>query len=210
METVRIQVEERHDFGTCPMRRLRKAGKLPGVVYGKGMDSVALTIDAARFREAVSGAHVILELEFPDKRARRFAQVKSTQLHHIKHTPLHVDLLEVDLAHEIESRVNIELVGEPAGVATGGILDFHLRTVTVRGMHTNMPDVLPVDVSALDVGDHLRVGDIPVPDGLTILDDPEGLIVAIMLPAVAEPEPEEAAEAEGEEAAESEEAASEE
>ncbi|MCL4368376.1 MAG: 50S ribosomal protein L25 [Actinobacteria bacterium] len=210
METVRIQVEERQDFGTSPMRRLRKAGKLPAVVYGKGKDTVALTIDAARFREAVSGAHVILELEFPDKRARRFAQVKATQLHHVKHVPLHVDLLEVDLTHEIESPVNIELVGDAAGLANGGILDFHLRSVTVLGMHTKMPDMLPVDVSALEVGDHLRVGDIPVPGGLTILDDPETLVVVIMSPAVAEVEVEEVEEAAGEEAGASEGAASEE
>ena len=209
METVRIPVEERHDFGQSPMRRLRKAGKLPAVVYGKGKETVALTIDAARFRDAVSGAHVILELEFPDKKARRFAQVKSTQMHHVKHTPLHVDLLEVDLAHEIESPVNIELTGEAVGLANGGILDFHLRTVTVLGMHTNMPDVLPVDVTDLDVGDHLRVADIAVPEGLTILDDPETLIGAMMLPIVGEVG-EEAEETAGEEAPASEGAASEE
>ncbi len=209
METVRIPVEERHDFGQSPMRRLRKAGKLPAVVYGKGKETVALTIDAARFRDAVSGAHVILELEFADKRARRFAQVKSTQMHHVKHTPLHVDLLEVDLAHEIESPVNIELTGEAVGLANGGILDFHLRTVTVLGMHTNMPDVLPVDVTDLDVGDHLRVADIAVPEGLTILDDPETLIVAMMSPIVGEVG-EEAEETAGEEAPASEGAASEE
>jgi large subunit ribosomal protein L25 len=209
METVRIQVEERHDFGTSPMRRLRKSGKLPAVVYGKGKETVALTMDLAGFRAAVSGAHVILELEFADKRTRRFAQVKTTQFHHIKHVPVHVDLLEVDLAHEIESPVNIELVGDAAGLANGGILDFHLRTVTVLGMHTSMPDVLPVDVSALEVGGHLRVGDIAVPEGLTILDDPETLIVAMMAPGVAEAEPE-TTEAEGEEAAASEGAASEE
>jgi large subunit ribosomal protein L25 len=210
METVRIQVEERLDFGTCPMRRLRKAGKLPGVVYGKGKDTVALTMDAARLREALSGAHVILELEFPDKRARRFAQVKSTQLHHIKHTPIHVDLLEVDLANEIESRVSIELVGVAPGLEQGGMLDFHVRTVTVLGMHTSMPDVLPLDVSGLEVGGHLRVADIPVPEGLSILDDPDTLVATMITQASAEPEAEVAEEGEVEEGGASEGAESEE
>lgn len=210
METVRIQVEERQDFGTHPVRRMRKAGKLPAVVYGKGKETVSLTIDAARFREAVSGAHVILELEFPGKKARRFAQVKAAQLHHVKHTVMHVDLLEVDLSQEIESPVNIELVGVAVGLAEGGMLDFHLRTVTVLGMHTSMPDALELDVTDLAIGGHLRVADIVVPEGLTILDDPETLIVVMATPAAVEAEVEEVEEVEGEEAGAPEEAAPEE
>ena len=91
---------------------------------------------------------------------------------------LHVDLHEVDLAVEIEAPVAIELVGTPAGVIDGGVLDWEHREVVVRALPADVPAVLELDVSGLQIGHHLSVGVLSAPAGVTILDDPETMIVA--------------------------------
>ena len=105
--------------------------------------------------------------------------------------PLGVDLHEVDLAVEIEGTVEIVLVGTPAGVTDGGVVDFENRQVNVRALPSSMPDLLELDVSGLMIGHHLSVDALVAPAGTEILDDPATVIVTLVPPRVEQAEPEE-------------------
>ncbi|MBU2600602.1 MAG: 50S ribosomal protein L25 [Actinobacteria bacterium] len=185
METVKLTVRPREEVGKGPNRRLRAAGSVPAVIYAKGQEAVSLSIDAAALKGAVGGgSNVVLELEYEGEKSRKkhFAVVKEFQRHPTRNVLLHLDLHEVDLKQEIEASVRVELVGIPAGAQEEGVLDHSLWEVTVRALPTAVPAHLELDVSALNIGDNLRVSDLTAPEGVTILDDPETTIVSVHPP----------------------------
>jgi large subunit ribosomal protein L25 len=195
MDTVKLQVNEREQTGNGPARRLRAEGRLPGVVYGKGLESRAVSVDREALRDALvhHGHNVILELDLGDaakpakgkkKAVPHYAVVKELQFHPTKRYLLHVDLHEVDLAVEIEAQVPVELIGTPAGVADGGVVDWVLREVTVRALPSAMPEAVELDVAALQIGHHLAVEALEAPAGTRILDDPQTLVVTLVPPRV--------------------------
>ena len=208
MDTVKLSIEERELTGNGPARRLRAEGRLPGVLYSKGTESKSISLDIQELRGAVAhhGHNVILELDLggaakagtKKKAASHYAVVKELQFHPVKRHLLHVDLYEVDLAVEIEAPVTIELVGTPAGVEDGGVIDWVLREVTVRALPSALPEAIVLDISSLSIGQHLSVEVLEAPAGTKILDDPQIMVVALVPPrveqapavveAVAEPE----------------------
>jgi len=211
MDTVKLSVHERVETGNGPARRLRAQGLIPGVTYGKGSTAAAMSVALEDLKAAMShGQNVVLELDFDSgaktgkgaakgKAAKRFAVVKEIQFHPTRRQVLHVDLHEVDLAVEIEAPVAIELVGTPAGLIDGGVLDWEHREVLVRALPVDVPSVIVLDVSGLEIGHHLSVDALSAPAGATIIDDPEMMIVALVPPRV---DQEAAAAVEVEEAAE--------
>jgi large subunit ribosomal protein L25 len=214
MDTIKLSVSEREETGNGPARRLRAQGRIPGVAYGKGKTATAISIDRDELKAAMAHGHnVVLELDFAKdgkesgkdagsakgKRLEaRYAVVKQLQFHPLKRHLLHVDLHEVDLAQEIEAPVVIEAVGTPAGVADGGIMDWERREVTVRALPGDMPGALELDVSELMIGQHLSVAALSAPEGVTIIDDSEAILLALVPPKVEQPTVEEEEE-EGEE-----------
>jgi large subunit ribosomal protein L25 len=209
MDTVRLSVEERELSGKGPARRLRAGGRLPGVLYGKGMSPRSIVVGVEDLKAALSHGHnVVLELDLgkPAKAAKgkgktgaQYAVIKAIQVHPTKRYPLSVDLHAVDLAVEIESPVAIELVGTPAGLRDGGIVDWEHREVTVRALPSSMPQAVELDVSGLEIGHHLTVAALTAPEGTAIIDDPDTIVVTLVPPRVEQPtaaEAEEAAEPE--------------
>jgi large subunit ribosomal protein L25 len=200
MDTIKLAVREREETGNGPARRLRADGRIPGVTYGKGSTATAISVDLEDFRAALTHGHnVVLELEFEGgskgtktakagtrgkRAAAHYAVVKELQFHPTKRRLLHIDLHEVDLAVEIEASVAIELVGKPAGVVEGGVLDWEHREVLVRALPNNVPPVLQLDVSALEIGQHAVVGALEAPEGVTVVDDPETIVAAVLPPRV--------------------------
>lgn len=221
MDTIKLSVYEREETGNGPARRLRAGGRIPGVTYGKGKAATAISIDRDELKAAMAHGHnVVLELDFAKdgeqggkdagsakgKRLEaRYAVVKQLQLHPLKRHVLHVDLREVDLSEEIEASVVIEAVGTPAGLADGGIMDWERREVTVRALPGDMPGTLELDVSELLIGQHLSVAALSAPDGVTIVDDPEAILLALVPPKVEQEPVEEEELEEGEEGEELEE-----
>jgi large subunit ribosomal protein L25 len=195
MDSIKLSVHERTETGNGPARRLRAKGLVPAVSYAKGREATAIALEVEELKAAMAhGSNVVLELVF-DKGAQgeggkmkgRFAVVKQLQIHPVKRYLQHVDLHEVDLAVEIESPVAIEAIGVPAGLTDGGVLDWERREVTVRALPGNMPASLELDVSGLLIGHHLTVAALTAPEGVTILDDPEAMLIALVPPRVAEP-----------------------
>ncbi|HLA81356.1 MAG TPA: 50S ribosomal protein L25 [Thermoleophilia bacterium] len=198
MDMIKLSVLERTETGDGPSRRLRASGRIPGVVYAKGTEATSVSIDLDSLREAMTHGHnVVMELDFSggakpakkgakSKAGARYAVVKELQFHPTRRGLLHVDLHEVDLKVEIEAPVAIELVGTPAGVADGGIVDWEHREVTVRALPSDIPVALPLDVTDLLIGHHLNVAALTAPSGVTIVDDPDTIVVALIPPRVQE------------------------
>ena len=196
MDTIKLSVHEREETGNGPARRVRRQGLIPGVTYGKDKDATSISVALDDLKAAMTHGHnVVLELDFGKAakgaksakgkaKGTRYAVVKQLQFHPTRRHLLHVDLHEIDLAVEIEAPVTIELLGIPAGQADGGVLEWERREVVVRALPGDIPAMLELDVSGLMIGHHLSMGALTVPDGVTVVDDPDILIVALVPPRV--------------------------
>lgn len=192
MKKVALTVKERESFGSPESRRLRKAGMVPGVLYGTG-DSVPLSVDERDLRKVLSGSrgNVIIMLSFEGQDKAHPAILKEFQPDPVGTGLLHVDFLEVRMDKPIDANVAIELVGTPAGVLDGGILDQSLREVAVHCLPNDMPAVIEYDISAMNVGDSIRVSDLAAPANTEITTDPEMGIASIITPTILVEEEEE-------------------
>ena len=206
MDTIKLSVHERDETGNGPARRLRAQGLIPAIAYAKGKTPTAIALDLDELKAAWTHGHnVVLELDFgkPAKGAKaaakakakstRYAVIKEIQFHPTNRRVLHVDLHEVDLAVEIEAEVAIEGFGTPAGLIDGGVIDWERREVTVRALPSDVPASLELDISGLVIGHHLSVSALKAPKGVTIVDDPETMLVALVPPRVEQAAPEAAA-----------------
>ena len=197
-ERIRVKVSPREERGSAAARRLRAQGLVPGVLYGNGQEAHTFSIGERELRRVLTGehgTHAILDVVLPDGGRPHHAVLKDYQLHPTKGRLLHVDLHEVRLDQPIHAQVAVELNGEPTGVTMGGVLSHVMREVNVEALPMDVPDRLEVDVSELGIGDSLRVSDLPAPDGVTILDDPDTVLATVTQPTRVEL-PEEMVEAE--------------
>ncbi len=199
---VQLDVEERAERGSAAVRRLRKQGFIPGVIYGGGNDPFAFSVQERELRRALTtdhGLNAILDVTV-DGDARP-AIVKEYQRDPISGRVTHVDLVQVRLDRVIQTTVGIELIGDSPGVREGGVLQQVAREITVEALPLEVPERIEVDVSGLAVGDSIRLEEVTVPDGVRFVDDPhETVVVTVTVPTRVE-EPEEELE-EGEEGAE--------
>jgi large subunit ribosomal protein L25 len=206
-ERIKLQVSEREGRGSADARRLRKAGFIPGVLYGKGKSSYAICVperDLRRVLTGQGGLHAILDVVLEGQKSTHASILKDYQQDPIRGHISHIDLQEVRLDQPIQASVNIQLVGEPAGVKEGGVLSQVQREINVEALPMEIPEHIDLDVSGMEIGDTLRLVDLRPMEGVTYLDNPEETVLATVgLPTrEVEPEPEEPAE--GEELAEGE------
>ena len=200
-ERVKLQVSEREQRGSRDARRLRKAGFIPGVLYGKGKGSYAIAVperDLRRVLTGQGGLHAILDIVVEGKNTTHASILKDYQQDPIRGHISHIDLQEVRLDQPIQASVTVQLVGEPAGVKEGGVLSQIQREINVEALPMEIPEHIDLDVSDMAIGDTLRLADLPAREGVTYLDDPEETVLATVgLPTkIEEPEPEELEEGE--------------
>jgi large subunit ribosomal protein L25 len=199
-ERIKLEVQERLQLGSAATRRLRKQGLVPGVIYGHGNEPRAFAVEERELRRALTGAHglhAILDVKLEGESKSRASVLKDYQRDRIRDTVTHIDLLEVSLDETIQSQVTIELTGESAGVKQGGVLSHALYMVSLEAKPLEIPQHVEVDVSGLQLGESIRVADLPVIEGVTYLDDPETVVASVMAPqAEVEEEPVEGAEGE--------------
>jgi large subunit ribosomal protein L25 len=208
-ERIRLEVKPREDAGSAVARRLRANGMVPGVLYGAGKKAHPFTVEERELRRVLTGEHglhAILDVVFDGQKAAHHAVLKEYQLDPVRPRLLHIDLHEVRLDQVIQTQVAVEPVGESPGVKEGGALTLVLREVNVEALPMEVPDHLELDISEMTIGDSMRVSDLAVRDGVTLLDDPEAVVATVTPPTkVEEPEVEEEEELlEGEEAIEGE------
>ena len=208
-ERIKLTVKERESRGSADSRRLRKQGFIPGVLYGKGKGSYAISVPERELRRVLTGAgglHAILDVVLEGQATTHASILKDYQQDPIRGHISHIDLQEVRLDQPIQASVTVQLIGEPAGVKEGGVLSQIQREINVEALPMEIPEHIDLDVTGMAIGDTLRLADLAPVEGVTYLDDPEETVLAsVGLPArEIEPEPEEPEE--GEELAEGEEA----
>ena len=208
MAEITLKADVGRPTGTRVSKRLRAAGRVPGVVYGLDSDPVPVDVDWRELRHALTGEaglNALIDLEFGGH--SELSIVKSLQRHPVHHTVTHVDFLLIRRDVAISVDVPIVLQGEAEEVLKeGGMVDQILTTLTVAAKPADIPNELTIDISGLVVGDAVRVGDLSLPSGVTTEVDPEDPVVTAAIVQIDVPEPEvaEGEEGEGEEGAEGE------
>jgi large subunit ribosomal protein L25 len=198
-ERVKLPVSERPVLGSAESRRLRSRGLIPGVLYGREQP-VAIAIPERDLRAALTGAggtHAVLDVVVDGGKVHS-SVLKEYQQDPVRGRITHVDLQEVRLDQPIQTALTVTLVGEPAGAKEGGVLSQVTNEVNVEALPLEIPEHLEVDVSEMHIGDTLRLNELTVPQGVTLLDDPEGTVLATVTMPTRVEEPEEVL-AEGEE-----------
>jgi len=187
MATASLTATRRADTGKGVARSLRRAGQIPGIIYGHKREPQPLVLPAREFErllETISADNTVIELAVEGTQAR--ALIREIQRHPFKRQILHVDFQEVVAGEKVTVRVPLTLTGSPVGVRLhGGIVDHAIRELTISVDPANIPNHLTVDVNELDLGQSVHVSDVPVPEGVTVLDDPGAAVVVIATPRAA-------------------------
>lgn len=183
MAEVRLQAEKREAQGKGAARRARMAGKVPAVIYGRGQDSVAIEVDRRAFVTALNtdaGMNVLLGIQIDGE--SHTALTKDLHVDPVSGTVLHADFLRVDVTQAIEVSVPVHTVGEAPGQKEGGVLDQTLHEVTISVRPDRVPEAIEADISGLNIGDSLRVGDLTGGDAFEIVTDAEENVLTITAP----------------------------
>jgi large subunit ribosomal protein L25 len=182
MAEMKLQVERRDATGKGSARKVRADGKVPAILYGKGLDPTAIAVDRRALFGAFhtdAGTNVLLDIQIDGKNVLAIA--REIQRDPVRGTVLHTDFIKVDRTQQIEVEVPIHLVGESPGVKEGGVLEQPLFTVDVRCRVTDVPENIEADISRLAIGDSLRVAELSVAEG-EILTNAEAVVVAVAAP----------------------------
>ena len=183
MPDTKLAAEVRPDRGSRPAGRLRREGRTPGVVYGLGADAVSVTVNARQLGNILSsktGANTLITLQIDGK--DELALARQVQRDAVKGTLVHVDFVRVRADQTIQAEVRLNLLGAPEGVSQGGMLEQLMHSLTVEGKPGQLPTEIEHDVTALVLGDQLRVGDLALPAGVLVTNDPDDLIAMISVP----------------------------
>ncbi len=213
MEATELKACIRTESGKGPARRLREKELIPAVFYGRGQDATLLSVNAADLLKIIrakkKNIFIKLLIEGEKKQQAKLSLMKELQIEPVSRRFYHADFYEIRMDHKLTLEIPLRFVGAPIGVQNGGELQHLKRELKVSCLPSDLPDFIDLDVSGLDIGDSIKVQDIKVPEGITVLDpgDVGVAMVAIVKVSVpqAEAVPGEAAEpAEGAEAATSE------
>ena len=198
MEIV-VEAEPRENFGKGPNRQLRMKGLIPAVLYGEGKETVPVSVnpkDITSILRSHGGSNTIFELNIKGRSGSRHVMIKDYQLEPVAHSLLHADLIRVAMDSVMTVSVHVEMKGIPVGVKNeGGILDFISRTVEVTCLPRDIPETIEADVTAMMIGQHLRAGDLELPESVKLETEKAVVIATVITPKKVE---EEEAEKEGE------------
>jgi large subunit ribosomal protein L25 len=163
-----LKAEPRARSGSGVLKQLRREGWVPSVIYGRGTENKNLKVDAKAFGELLAHAtseNILINLDLGG--ANQLAFLQSVQHDPLSGKALHIDFLSVDENSEITAHIPVHLTGEPAGVKAGGLLEQLGHALEVRCLASVLPEVLEFDVSDLNEGDSLHIGDLKLPAGVT-------------------------------------------
>lgn len=197
---VKLSARPRAEAGRNAVKTVRARGAVPAVIYGAKDAPSNLEVskkDLDRLLSHAVGENILVELEITEggKTTNRLSLIQEVQHHPVRGEVIHVDFHAVSMTEEIEAEVVIEPAGEAVGVKThGGLLQQNMRSLEIKCLPQNLPELITVDVSALNIGESLHVKDIKLPNGVTALVDEDLTVFLVSEPTVAE-EPAASAEA---------------
>jgi large subunit ribosomal protein L25 len=181
--TTKLNVNSRESSGSRAVRRLRRAGRVPGVLYGGGGEPVGFDADERELRHALAGSGAVLDLSVDGGKTTPVV-LKDAQRHPVRGETIHVDLLRVNLNEAIHAVVPLELTGvdDAPGVKEGGVLEQITRELNVEALPTAIPESIVHDVGEMQISDTILLGSLTLPEGVTLLDDLEETVVATLSP----------------------------
>jgi large subunit ribosomal protein L25 len=186
MEAIALNALTRKETGKGPARRLRMAGGVPAVFYGPSAETILLSVNAADLlkllRKREENVFIRLIIDDDGKKQEKFSMVKDVQLEPVSRRFYHADFYEISMDRPFTFDVPIHFKGLPVGVENSGELQHVRRELKVSCLPTKLPDFIEVDISGLNIGNHLRVSDVRAIDGLTLLDAGESVIASISAP----------------------------
>ena len=200
METLEIEADVRQVGRKRDARRLRRAGKIPAILYGPKTQPVPLELNKKEFSSRVAGlegSHLVRLKSAATTLAEKVALVKAMQYHPITGDVIHTDLYEVDLTAKIQVNVPLHFVGKAVGVVRGGILQPIVREIEVECLPLDIPQFFNVEVSDLDIGDAVHIEDMQMPENVTAIYESNFALVTVVPPTVEEAPTAAAAPAEG-------------
>ncbi|MCL2138909.1 MAG: 50S ribosomal protein L25 [Treponema sp.] len=179
MSKVVVLAKNRQGKGSAEARRIRRAGGIPAVMYGRSGNAVSLYLDAKEFVKSIKGISesTIVEIKVEDKSYDAF--VKSTQRNIIDGNILHVDFYEVESGVLLRAKVSLVLTGTPVGVREGGNLENPLHEIEVECLPKDLPERIEIDISELKVNQSLFVRDIPLAEGIRLISVPDQAVAIV-------------------------------
>lgn len=184
MDIVKLSASKRSEQGKGPSRRLRSAGKIPAIAYGKNLAATALAVDPKALKVALAGAHGrngVLEVAV-EGGTTITAMVRHYAHHPVTREILHADFLQVDLKEPIDVEVPFRLVGKAKGVVLGGILTQVFRDLPVRCLPEKIPAFIEADISELDLGESFKTSQLKLPEGVSVRLPADQTVSAVVAP----------------------------
>ncbi|MET0253868.1 MAG: 50S ribosomal protein L25 [Terrimicrobiaceae bacterium] len=189
---VKLSARPRLEAGRNAVGKVRARGAIPAVIYGGKDAATNLEVDKRDIEKLLSravGENILVELEICDggKTSTRVSLIQEVQHHPVRGEIIHIDFHAVSMTEEIDAEVVLEPEGEPIGVKTfGGLLQQNMRSLSIRCLPQNLPEIIIVDVSGLNVGEYLHVRDIKLPAGVVAVPDGDLTVFLVSEPTVAE------------------------
>ncbi len=187
-----IKAKVRVEIGGRRPRRIRKNGRVPAIIYGGGTSQV-LELNGREIAEALhraSSENVLVDLTIEGEggaTTQKMALIREVQHHPLRDTIEHIDFYQIEENKKLRVEVPVHELGESIGVRTGGgILDHALRTLRVECLPKDLPERIDVDVSAMEIGQAIHVGEVKLPEGVTVLNTKELPVFMVLLPKVEE------------------------
>lgn len=182
MKTISLEAQDRSTLGSSNTRRLRRQGLIPAVLYGKKLDNLNLAVSREAFDAVIRHHGRLLDVKLPGGATEK-AMIKEVQWDTFGDEVLHIDLGRVSLTDKIQIKVELKFFGDPKGIAAGGHLDVHMHDAMIECTAGNIPDVIKIDVSPLELDQQLRVKDLGpfLPQGVKLLEHEEVAVVGVKL-----------------------------
>src|SRR5271168_218034 len=179
--TTKLNVNSRRAEGSRAVRRLRRSGRVPGVLYGGGGESLGFDADARELRLALAGSCALLDLSVDGEKPTPVV-LKEAQRHPVRGETIHVDLLRVKLDEAIHAVVPLELAGieEAPGVKEGGVLEQITRELNVEALPTAIPESVLHEIGEMQIGETILLSALAPPEGVSFLDDLQETVIATL------------------------------
>lgn len=187
MKKATLAVEKRAQKGKNYARQLRREGKIPAVLYGKGEEPIPLALKHQDLSVALHGPdsrNTLLSLRFAEDNQEVLSLAKEIQFDPVKGNVLHLDFQQIHLGEAIHTQVPIHLVGTSVGVKLGGVLEHLLRELDIECFPMEIPEYIEVDISQLNIGDSIHVSDLKISESIRVLSDPSRTVALVAAPTV--------------------------
>ena len=193
---VTLKAMPRTENGKGSNRKLRATGRVPAVVYGHNEKTRSVSLDAHELEvlfHRISVENTVIRLAIDGEKGEVQALVREVQSHAYRGSVVHVDFLQLHAGEMVDVEIPVHLIGVPAGVKLGGVMDHQIHELPIRCLPASIPESIDVVVSALEMGDTIHVSDLPIPEGVEVEMDGDRVVCSIVTPAILEvPAPAEA------------------